>query len=277
MLNLGWFPFRRPFTFLNLVATPLVFAPRFRLPAAQLKLVRRTIRLLGAEPEHSVLDLACGRGASSFVLAGEHPSTHVTGVDVLPGNIEVARTFYANVANLDFVEGDAQRLDLPDASFDRVLCLEAAFHFPDRGRFLSEARRVVRSDGRVVVMDFMAKDDADPGLWDTDEVGVVRRTWQFERFDTVADYRANAHAQGFDVIALQDWSAHVTNPIQSIFDMVAWLGKRGWGRRLLVQHNRMLGSLSGEDWEAFDASARAHRLVRKSSRYMALVLSPAAS
>jgi hypothetical protein len=39
----------------------------------------------------------------------------------------------------------------------------------------------------------------------------------------------------------------------------------------------MLRSLTEEDWDAFDRSARAHRFVRSRSRYIALVLTPAAA
>jgi ubiquinone/menaquinone biosynthesis C-methylase UbiE len=274
LLNLGWFGFRRPLTLLNLIGTPLAFSPRQRLPAAQLTLVHRALRLLEPAPGQAVLDVACGRGASSFVLANERPEIQVTGVDVLKASVDVASILYGNAPNLEYREGDAQELDLPDASFDRVFCLEAAFQFPDRRRFLAEARRVLRPGGRVAIVDFMADADVEPTWWDRDAAQVVRRTWQFERFDTMTEYQTNAVAAGFDVIEMRNWSAHVTDPLQSMFNLVAFLGRRAWGRRLLVRHNRMLRSLTEEDWDAFDRSARAHRAVRQRSRYVALVLSP---
>ena len=277
LLNLGWFPFRRPLTLLNLVATPLAFAPRLRLPAAQQALVKRAIRLLAPDPDSVVLDVGCGRGAAAFRLAHERPNAQVTGVDVLHENIEVARALYANTANLTLLQSDATKLELPDASFDRVLCLEAAFHFPDRRQFLAETRRVTRSDGRVVIVDFMADDDADQTFWESDEAKVVRSIWQFAHFDSLTEYRANATAAGFDVIAVRDWTAHVTSPIQSLFNIVAWLGRRGWGRRALALQNPMLRALNAGDWQEFDRSARAHKVLRRSSRYIALVLTPIAA
>jgi tocopherol O-methyltransferase len=273
MLNLGWFPFRRPFTLMNLVLTPLAFVPRLRLPAAQLKLVRRSIRMLQVEPTSRVLEVACGRGASSFVLAHEHPGTQVTAVDLLPENIAVARTLYGNAPNLRFCEGDAMRLDLPDASFDRVLCLEAAFHFPDRSLFLAELHRIVRPGGRVLIVDFMATADADAPVWASEEGDLVRAIWQWQRFDTEVQYRTNAETNGFHVDACHDWSPHVTMPIQSLFNLVAWLGRRRWGRRVMTTQNPMLRALSDDDWRGFDRSARAHKVLRANSRYTALVLS----
>ncbi len=277
LLNLGWFRFRRPFTLLNLVFTSLVFVPRLRLPAAQLGLVKRSIRLLAPDRDSAVLDVACGRGASSFTIANLHPQTQVTGVDLLPQSVDVARTLYGNAPNLTYSQGDATKLDLPAASFDRVLCLEAAFHFPDRAAFLAEVRRVLRPGGRVLIVDFMAHDDADPAIWDSGEAAIVRETWQFERFSSRAEYRANAAAAGFDVLEMRDWSAHVTEPVQSLFNLVAWLGRRRWGRRVMTIQNPLLRSLSADDWVAFGRASKAHKRVRASSSYTALVLAPSAS
>ena len=272
MLNLGWFPFRRPFTLLNLVLTPLAFVPRLRLPAAQLKLVRKAIRTMKLEPTSAVLDVACGRGTSSFVIANELPGTQVTAVDLLPENIAGARTLYGNAPNLTYDQGDALHLEYPDASFDRVLCLEAAFHFPDRNRFLSELARVVRPGGRVLIVDFMATAADDSPVWHSQEADLVRHTWQFEAFESETRYRANAEANGFHVDACRDWSAHVTMPIQSLFNLVAWLGRRRWGRRVMTIQNPMLRALTTDDWREFDRAARAHKVMRANSRYMALVL-----
>jgi ubiquinone/menaquinone biosynthesis C-methylase UbiE len=274
LLNLGWFRFRRPFTLLNLVFTSLVLAPRLRLPAAQLGLVKRSIRLLAPDADSAVLDVACGRGAISFTVANVHPQTQVTGVDLLPESVDVARTLYGNAPNLTYRQGDATKLDFADESFDRLLCLEAAFHFPDRAAFLAEARRVLRPGGRVLIVDFMTHDDADPAIWESDEAALVRDTWRFERFSTSSEYRANAAAAGFDVLEMRDWSAHVTEPVQSLFNLVAWLGRRRWGRRVMTIQNPLLHSLSADDWVAFDRASKAHKRLRTSSSYTALVLTP---
>jgi len=272
MLNLGWFPFRRPFTLLNLVLTPLAFVPRLRLPAAQLTLVRKAIRSTKIDPTSAVLDVACGRGTSSFVIANELPGTQVTAVDLLLENIAGAHTLYGNAPNLTYDQGDALHLEYPDASFDRVLCLEAAFHFPDRNRFLSELARVVLPGGRVLIVDFMATAADDSPVWHSEAADLVRQTWQFETFESEARYRAYAEANGFRVDACRDWSAHVTMPIQSLFNLVAWLGRRRWGRRVMTMQNPMLRALTTDDWRAFDRAARAHKVMRANSRYMALVL-----
>ena len=209
-----------------------------------------------------MLDVGCGRGAASFTLAHEHPHTQVTGVDLLAENVEVARTLYASTPNLTYLEGDATKLDLPDASFDRVLCLEAAFQFPDRARFLAEARRVLRPGGRVIVIDFMVDEDADPGLWESDAAEVVRGTWQFERFDSLRRVPRQCNRGR----ARRGRGARLDGPRDPAHaDALRHRGVAGTQRLGSARPdaaNPMLRSLTETDWRDFDRAAKAHRMLR---------------
>jgi SAM-dependent methyltransferase len=51
------------------------------------------------------------------------------------------------------VTGRAEQLPFPDASFDRVFCVNALHHISDRFAFFTEARRVLRSGGGVMTID----------------------------------------------------------------------------------------------------------------------------
>jgi SAM-dependent methyltransferase len=68
-------------------------------------------------------------------------------VDLAPGMIELART--AGIENARFEVMDIERLDLPDESFDAVICGHGFQFVPDLAVAMSEARRVLRSDGRL--------------------------------------------------------------------------------------------------------------------------------
>ena len=46
---------------------------------------------------------------------------------------------------IEFVEGDACDMPFPDASFDLVLAVECAFHFPSRAKFFSEVPMIIRT------------------------------------------------------------------------------------------------------------------------------------
>src|SRR5262245_42872664 len=73
LLNLGYYPLPPPLALLNFLVLPSALTPRLRLPAAQQNLVDRSIALLRLEPGVRVLDVGCGRGASSFAMASACP------------------------------------------------------------------------------------------------------------------------------------------------------------------------------------------------------------
>ncbi len=273
LLNLGYYPFGKPLTLLNFLVTPFIFTPFFRLPAAQLNLVRKSVALLDLRSGRRVLDVGCGRGTSSYVMANAFPHVHVTGTDLLAENLAVARTLYGNTPNLTYLEGDAMNLDFPERSFDRVLCLEAAFQFRHRARFLSELTRVVDAGARVVIVDFMWNNDEARRMCNEEKRRLVQSTWQWEDFDSVREYQHNAQENGFEVVACLDWSSHVTAPLRVIFDGVGGLAQRTWGRALLMRYHPLLRALTDEDWQEFIRSARAHKYVHRYTQYVALVLS----
>jgi len=180
LMNLGWYPYPRPLSLLNLVVD---------LAKAEIRLVAKSAALLKVQEGDAVLDVACGRGKSSYMIAQLYPGCTVTGVDLLPENIQVARTLFGNSSRLSYVVGDAMDLGLADDSFDRVHCLEAAFHFPDRARFLREAYRVLRDGGSLVVVDFAWKTSAGHRFRDEEPAKLVRQVWQWDDFSSIEEYR----------------------------------------------------------------------------------------
>ncbi len=98
-----------------------------------------------------VLDVACGEGYGSALLAGV--ATSVTGIDIDAGAIRHARARYSAVANVRFEEGSAVALPLPDASVDVVVSFETIEHLPraDQPRMLAEIARVLAPDGMLVL------------------------------------------------------------------------------------------------------------------------------
>lgn len=117
-----------------------------------------TIRLgehLGLRPGMRVLDVASGRGESAILLA-RHFGCCIVGADFGSANVKEAslRAAAAGVSDLvSFVEGDAERLDFAEASFDAVICECAFCTFPDKAAAASEFARVVRPGGVLGLSD----------------------------------------------------------------------------------------------------------------------------
>jgi len=108
----------------------------------------RVIELAEARPGMRVLDLACGPGNLSRRLAAMvAPDGEVVGVDLARGMIDLATR--AGIPNARFQVMDIERLDFAGATFDAAVCGHGLQFVPDLARALREARRVLRSPGRL--------------------------------------------------------------------------------------------------------------------------------
>lgn len=262
LLNLGYFRFSGTFNLFNWLA---------KLRPAQERLTRRSIRLLELGQEDEVLDIACGRGQSSYMIRQLARPRSIVGIDLLPENVGVARTVFGQSEALQFHVGNAMQLDWPDGRFNKVLCLEAAFHFPDRAAFLRECGRVLRDGGRLAVVDFVWRNSHERQTGDMEQLKLVREVWQWSDLYSVEDYRREAQQAGLRLQTTHDWTSHVTDPLLTLFSHAAWLGARPWGRRLLGYYMPGVRNLNDDDWRHVQASAVAHRKLGRHARYVAMV------
>ncbi len=106
-------------------------------------------------PGEKVLDAGCGAGASSVWL-GRELAARVVGINLSPGQTYRARRL-AHIQGVSdqvsFERQDFTATTFPDESFDVVWAQESVCHAEDKGAFFSEASRLLRPGGRIVVAD----------------------------------------------------------------------------------------------------------------------------
>lgn len=123
------------------------FVPRIATPASG-----ELLRVADLQPGERAVDVACGTGVVARAAAeAVGPSGSLVGVDVAPDMLAVAADTPAPGAPIEWTEGDAASLPLPDVSTDVALCQMGLMFVGDKAAAASELRRVVAPSGRVVV------------------------------------------------------------------------------------------------------------------------------
>jgi arsenite methyltransferase len=108
------------------------------------------------EPGERVADLGCGAGTDTLVAAQMvGPEGSVTGIDMTPEMLVKARAAKQElgVANVEFVEGEIERLPFADASVDVVISNGVIDLIPEKDAVFTEIFRVLTPGGRIQIAD----------------------------------------------------------------------------------------------------------------------------
>lgn len=113
---------------------------------------------IAAVPNAVVLDLGCGAGHASFAVAPHAAS--VIAYDLTAQMLAVVKreATARKLRNITTVQGMAEELPFPDARFDIVITRTSAHHWHDVLAALRETRRVLKSGGRMLMIDIAGGD-----------------------------------------------------------------------------------------------------------------------
>jgi SAM-dependent methyltransferase len=125
-----------------------------RVAVSIMEVAEHLVASADPRPGSRVLDVACGSGNAALVAARRF--CEVTGVDFAPNLLERARVrAQAEGTPAEFVEGDAQELPFPDASFDTVTSVYGVMFAPDQERAAAELLRVCRPGGTIALANWI--------------------------------------------------------------------------------------------------------------------------
>ena len=118
---------------------------------------KRTIALLPLKENISFLDIGCGTGwAVRYVATLIHQHGEFYGIDISPNMIERAKDNSRDCRNMYFYKANAEELPFQDNLFDLIMCTNSFHHYLQPAKALSEIQRVLKSSGRIYIMDFTA-------------------------------------------------------------------------------------------------------------------------
>ena len=157
----------------------------------------------------TVLDVGCGIGGSSRILAKEY-NLEVTGVTISPQQVARATELTPEGVTAKFAVDDAMALSFPDASFDVVWSIEAGPHMPDKSTFARELLRVLKPGGILVVADWNQRDDRQVPLnfWEKPVMKQLLDQWSHPAFSSIEGFAEELEATGFTdgTVTTADWT-----------------------------------------------------------------------
>ncbi len=160
-------------------------------------------------PGTTVLDVGCGIGGSSRILAQDYGFS-VTGITISPQQVQRAGELTPEGVDARFAVDDAMNLSFPDGSFDVVWSIEAGPHMPDKAVFARELMRVVKPGGRLVMADWNQRDDRQVPLnfWERPVMRQLLDQWSHPAFSSIEGFAELLQETGFveGEVVTADWT-----------------------------------------------------------------------
>lgn len=168
----------------------------------------------------TLLDAGCGQGGSSLWLA-KNVGCETVGVTLVPHQVETASK-EAILRGLDhkskFLQKDYTATGLESSSFDVVWACESLCHAQEKIKFYSEAYRLLKPGGRLVVAEYIRKsrnfepaDEAILNHW--------CKGWSMPDLDSWEEHEANMNETGFIHLSQSDITSNVMPSLSKLFRM----------------------------------------------------------
>lgn len=205
------------------------------IAAAEEAMLELTCERAGIEDGMSILDLGCGWGSLTLWLAERYPGARIHAVSNSRPQREYIESFRA--PNVTVQTADANELELPAHSFDRIVSVEMLEHMRNYGALLGRVASWLRPDGKVFVHVFSHRELAYP----------YDRGWMTRRFFTGGTMPSHDLLPRLaDTLRLeQDW---VVGGEHYARTSEAWLERMAENRDAIVP---LLGERAYNEWRVF--------------------------
>src|SRR3954469_4537073 len=130
-----------------------------------------TLPIMNVGPSDRVLDLGCGSGWATRLVAKRFHPKKIVGIDISDEMVRRAAEQSKGIANIEFLHGAAEKIPLPNSSIDKIVSIESFYYWPDQMTGLKEAKRVLAPGGKLFILINLYKDNHYSLRW-ADELNV---------------------------------------------------------------------------------------------------------
>jgi arsenite methyltransferase len=122
---------------------------------------KQVIAAMQLRPGERVLDLGCGNGWATRLIAQANAGVQAIGIDASSKMIARAEALHSNTIRARYEVCTFEKIDFKDGHFDRVFSMEALYYASDLGQAIRECFRVLKPGGSVeTLVDYYAESHA---------------------------------------------------------------------------------------------------------------------
>jgi ubiquinone/menaquinone biosynthesis C-methylase UbiE len=152
---------------------------------AQENLTRYCLSFVEPIKGKKVLEVGCGNGVQTKFIHEHYKPETITGLDLNEGNIRIANQEKERrqFNSVRFLVDNAQDMkNIPDNSFDIVINIESAFHYPDKEAFLKELKRVLVPGGSYLIADILTTRKKYEGMQSGWRTKMIFHHWTLDQY-----------------------------------------------------------------------------------------------
>lgn len=153
---------------------------------SQKNLTDYCISVLDSIKGKKILEIGCGNGVQAKYIQKKFEPRFITGIDLDKSSIEIANMEKKrkHIRNIQFLVDDAQDLSkISSQSYDVVINIESAFHYPDKVSFLKQIYRVLKPGGHFLIADILSTKGKGSGIRKMWKKRMILHHWHKYNYD----------------------------------------------------------------------------------------------